>query len=77
MLPGSTALSEITSRIRQKGVLVELKRHRGLFLCILPPERGKVRNHTVFFILSICVLGVSLFGAETGALTPFWRSLFT
>ena len=32
----------------QEGVLVELNRHRGVFLCIFTPKRGTVKKHATF-----------------------------
>ena len=50
VMPGGTALSEIMLCIRQKGALVELIRHRGVFPFVFPPKRGTVRNHGMFIV---------------------------
>ena len=84
VLPGGTALSEIISCIRQKGVISTSKKGHllrlidtgGLFPCVFPPKRGTVRNHAIYCRLSIRFLSVPLFGAKTGRYTPFWRSPF-
>ena len=34
----------------EEGVLVEVKRHRGVFPCIFTPKRGTVRNHATFIV---------------------------
>ena len=67
MLPGSTVLSEIISRIRQKGVLFELNKQRGVFPCIFPPKREKGINHTVFlYLVHMCSRCVSFWRRNRG-----------
>ena len=72
VLPESTALAEIISSIRQKGVLIELNRHRGVFPRIFPPKKGNSeKSCDVYCRVSISFLGVPLFGAQIGGCTPF------
>ena len=49
----------------EEGVLVELNRHRGVFPCIFYFKKGNSKKSCyVYCRLSICFLGVPLFGAK-------------